>query len=394
MDGCFEGAIGYVKIAIIGCGVVGGGVLKLIEGLQCGITVKRVLDRAPLPSIEDMYTDNIADIINDGEIDAVVECIGGIHPALSFVQASLCAGKHVVTSNKEMVSHAYANLLATAAEHNVQMRFSASVGGGVPWLHNLQRIKRGDRILSLSGIANGTTNYILDAMARGETFEAALAAAQQLGYAEADPTADLMGLDVQRKCAISASVAFDAAIPPDRIPVLGIAGITQRDVAFFASRGLTCKLLMHADRADAGIVAYVEPTLLSQDSLEAHTPTNHNLISLCAQMSGALSFFGQGAGRFPTAQNMVQDLLDIHTRNYTRIHKLAPLSVCCDAELHPYYIRTSQENAVPQDAIDQRVEGDVFITKAITVERAHALAAALYAIDAAAFVAGIPGMAI
>ncbi|MDR0928541.1 MAG: homoserine dehydrogenase, partial [Oscillospiraceae bacterium] len=235
-----------MNIAIIGYGVVGGGVHALLADGRLGIHVKRVLDIRPLPELGALLTDNIADILFNPEIDCVVETMGGMHPALSYATMALRSGKHLVTSNKELISNALMPLLEGAALHNAQLRFGASVGGGVPWLHNLLRQKRGDTLLSIEGVVNGTTNYILDAMTHGMTFEAALAEAQRLGYAEADASADLNGIDAQRKCAISAALAFDTIVEPGDVPTLGIAGVQKADMARFAAKGLTCKLLMYA----------------------------------------------------------------------------------------------------------------------------------------------------
>ena len=377
-----------MNIAIIGLGVVGGGVYELLRDGKTGIHVRHVLDLRAIKNLPDgMLTDNIADIIGDPTVDCVVEAIGGVHPALTFVTAALRAGKHVVTSNKEMISRALAPLLEGAALHGVQLRFSASVGGGVPWLHNLLRQKRGDTILSVYGIVNGTTNYILDAMAHGMDFNTALADAQRMGYAETDATSDLDGLDARRKCAISAALAFDAIVEADDVPTLGIAAIRKVDIETFRQHGLVCKLLMHAERHTDSLSAYVEPTLLGPDNLAAHTPTNHNCITLCSQHSGTLSFYGQGAGRFPTAENIVQDLMDIDAMAVNKGRTPMPLPMDNEAEHHRYYIRTARKELL--DGLAGENWNGALLTEPMSVSALHSLAKEIREMDPDAFFAGL-----
>lgn len=376
-----------MNIAILGYGIVGGGVHEILRDGKLGIHVKRVLDVRPIAGLEDLLTDNIADILGDPSIHCVVETIGGTHPALSFVTSALRTGKHVVTSNKELVSHALAPLAEGAAMHNVQIRFSASVGGGIPWIENLIRQKRSDTLQAVEGIVNGTTNYILDAMAHGAEFADALGEARRLGYAEADASADLDGIDAQRKCAISAAVAFDTIVEPENIPALGIGAIRKADVDILAQKGLVCKLMMHAFRENASICAYVEPTLLAGETMAAHVPTNHNFIMMEGKNIGRLALFGQGAGRFPTAQNIVQDLMDIDARIVFRARSLQPLPVINCNERHRYYARTNQKNQIhPIRAEDW---GDGILTQEVDVAAMHALARKIRQSDPDAFFAGI-----
>lgn len=377
-----------MNVAIIGFGTVGGGVHALLKDGRTGIRVTRVLDIRPIPGLEDLYTDNIADILGDPKIDCILEAIGGVHPALSYVTAALRAGKHVVTSNKELISHALVPLLEGAATHNAQIRFSASVGGGIPWLHNLLRQKRGDRLLSISGVVNGTTNYILDAMEHGMDLDTALMDARRMGYAEVNATADLDGTDAQRKCAISASLAFDTIVEAGDIPTLGIAAIRRLDIDAFTAKGLSCKLQMYAGRTQKGICAYVEPSLLGPDILAAHTPTNYNCITLCGENSGALTFFGQGAGRFPTAENIVQDMLDIRARLTIASPGVLPAVIENEQEKHPYYIRTARKDLLV--GLPGKNWNGAVLTEPMTVVDLHALAGSIREHDPDAFFAGLP----
>lgn len=377
-----------MNIAILGFGTVGGGVYTLLRDGKLGIHVRRVLDIRPIAELEGLLTDNIADIVADPNIDCVVETIGGMHPALSYVTMALRAGKSVVTSNKELISQAIAPLAEGAALHNAQIRFGASVGGGVPWIDNLSMQKRIDTILSVHGIVNGTTNFILDAMHGGAYFEKALDDARELGYAEADASADIDGLDAQRKCAISAAVAFDIIIEPEDIPVAGIATIRNSDIEAFAAKGLTCKSVMFAARTEGGVCAYIEPTLYSRNRLEANTPTNHNLISLHGRNGGHLAFYGEGAGRFPTAVNILRDLQDLAGGGQWLGRSVQPAVVRNEAAAHPYYLRTVSTHAQIA-AVTEAAWGEGVLTRRMSVSEMHTLAMELRDEDPYTFIAGV-----
>lgn len=377
-----------MNIAILGFGTVGGGVYSLLRDGKLGIHVRRVLDIRPIEGLENLLTDNIADIVADPQIDCVVETIGGMHPALNYVTMALRAGKSVVTSNKELVSQAIAPLTEGAAMHNAQIRCGASVGGGVPWIDNLFRQKRIDTILSLDGIVNGTTNFILDAMHKGAQFSRALEQAREMGYAEADASADLEGLDAQRKCAISAAVAFDIIIEPEDIPVAGIASIRPSDIEAFAGEGLVCKSIMCAARTEGGISAYVEPVLFSLGRMEAHTPTNHNFISLRGRHCGHLAFYGEGAGRFPTAVNILRDLQDLAGGGKMPGRNVQPAAVENAAVAHPYYLRTVSRHARLAE-VTERAWGEGVLTRRMSVSEMHTLSMELRDEDPYTFLAGV-----
>ena len=213
-----------MKVAIIGMGVVGRGAYEIIrDELAPDIQVKYVMDLRELDDVDCIVTKDIEQIVTDPEVDLVFESIGGLHPAYEFVTASLKAGKSVVTANKYLISKYYKDLHNIARENNACLEFTPSAGGGIPWLYNLDRVRRCGEIHTIRGIINGTTNYILDRMTRtGDEFEEVLRQAQSFGYAEADPSADIDGLDVQRKCAISVNRAFNVIVSPDDIPTAGI----------------------------------------------------------------------------------------------------------------------------------------------------------------------------
>lgn len=335
-----------MRIGLLGFGVVGGGVYEWCRGRE-DIRVARVLVRSEKPGIGAIATRNVNDILNDPTIDTVVEVMGGLHPAYEYVRAALEAGKHVVTANKALIAAYYTELTTLAAEKGVALRCTAAVGGGIPWLINLERVRRLDEIEWLGGIMNGTSNYIMDAMHKSDVdFAEVLKKAQALGYAEADPSADIDGDDIRRKLVISANIAFDAVLDETAIPVFGIRYVTAKDIANFRTHGFVCKLLACAGTAENGICAYIEPMLVDEHDLEAAVSVNNNLISCQGALLGRQSFYGQGAGRFPTAANVMQDCLDIMAGKREFYAKRAvPAALDGSSEAHPYYVRYDGEDA-------------------------------------------------
>ncbi len=376
-----------MKVAILGFGVVGSGAYETIRDADCGLTVKYILDKRMFPGYEDLVTPDYDKILNDPEVEIVAEAIGGLHPAYEFVSAALRAGKHVISANKHLICHAYRELHELATENNCELRFTPSAGGGIPWLANLRRQKRCDKILSLRGIMNGTTNYILDAMQNlGSDFSDVLATAQELGYAERDPSADIDGWDVRRKCAISASIAFDAVLTEDDVPTFGIRNVTRADMSYFAEIGMVCKLLAFAKEKDGKISAYVEPTLLPSDAVESAIGSNFNCISLTGRRVGPLSFIGQGAGKDPTGSALVQDMLDILDGGYLARPSMATPTMDNTLPKHAYYIRTTAD--IPAAWI-LRSAGTAVITHPLTVAEAHAFADQAMQLDQQLFIAGL-----
>ncbi|MBQ8355215.1 MAG: homoserine dehydrogenase [Oscillospiraceae bacterium] len=300
-----------MKIGLLGFGVVGRGVYDITASRDDMQVVKVVcLEDIQLPDAE--VTRDFQKVLNDDTIDTVVEAMGGLHPAYEFVRASIEAGKNIVTSNKALVATFYDDLLPLAAEKGVAFRCTAAVGGGIGWLSELERVRRVEEVSMVGGIMNGTCNYILDSMTRlGLDYSEALRQAQALGYAEANPSTDVDGIDTWHKLILSSNVAFGVSLEKDSVPAAGISRISAADVANFKAHGLTCKLVSHGTQKDGKYTAYVQPTLFPQGALEAAVPTNFNLITLDGEVSGRQSFYGQGAGRYPTAYNVVQDCVSI-----------------------------------------------------------------------------------
>lgn len=378
-----------MHIGLLGFGVVGGGVWALCAPRD-DLNVKRVLLRSPKEGLpEEVVTFNADDILNDPEIDTVVEVMGGLHPAYEYVTAAMERGKNVVTANKALIAAYYQELTALAEEKGVALRCTAAVGGGIPWLVNLARVKRLDTVCEVGGIMNGTTNFIMDAMHKSPvSFDAILKEAQDLGYAEADPSADIDGDDIRRKLCISANIAFDAVLDETAIPTFGIRTVTAEDIAAFQAHGFVCKLLATAQAAEDGVCAFVEPTLVDKSEPEAAVPANYNLIGYTAEKVGKQTFFGQGAGRFPTASNVMQDCLTVLAGEkgfYTA--KAAPDTLCA-AAAHPYYVRT----AAPDAFLRSRVADDWgtgVVTGAVDVYEMLAWARQQREKDPACFIAAI-----
>ena len=300
-----------MRIGLLGFGVVGRGVYELTAAREDMQVAKVVcLEDVTLPDAE--VTRDFQSILNDDSIDTVVEAMGGLHPAYEFVRAAMEAGKHIVTSNKALVATFYDELMPLAQEKGLSFRCTAAVGGGIGWLSELERSRRAQKLEQVRGIMNGTCNYVLDSMTRlGLDYGEALEQAQSLGYAEANPSTDVEGIDTWHKTILSANVAFGISVNREQVPVCGIDKILAEDVAAFAEHGMVCKLIGAATRGEAGISACVQPTLFAKGTLEAAVPANYNLITFRGESSGIMSFYGQGAGRYPTAYNVVQDCVDL-----------------------------------------------------------------------------------
>lgn len=378
-----------MNIGLLGCGVVGGGILDFCAE-RTDLSVAKVLVRRERPELGALAVTDIAAITGDSSIGIVVEVMGGLHPAYEYICAAIEAGKHVVTANKAVVAAYYPQLTALARQHGVALRCTAAVGGGIPWLVNLERCKRLDRVVSVGGIMNGTSNFIMDAMhASPVSFPDILKKAQDLGYAEADPSADIDGDDIRRKLAISANVAFDALIDEEAIPTFGIRTVTDGDIAAFQRRGFVCKLLAAAQLSKEGICAWIEPTLVESHALEAAVPQNFNLITYYGESIGRQSFFGQGAGRYPTAYNVVQDCIDIlgGQRSFYAAD-MAPAHLDLAGEAHPYYVRTEGHDDWLDSITVDRWENGV-VTSAVSVGKMIAWAKHRLKADPTCFIAGI-----
>lgn len=382
-----------MKVAVLGYGTVGFGVyemLKKANGLEAG----PVLVRAGKED-EPFKVSSIEAITADGSVEAVAEVMGGVEPAFTYAYAAIKAGKHFVTSNKALVAAKGTELAKLAEENHVAFLFSAACGGGVPFLHNMALSIESDEITSVGGILNGTTNFMLDNMQSSNlSYEDALADAQRLGYAEADPTADVTGLDALRKIMLACAVAFNQ-LPIDGLLNEGIDSFTADDVAYLKSEGLTCRLIASGGKnVDGSVYAYVEPVLFEQNAAECSVKKNFNMAKYEGKNCGKIQMFGQGAGRWPTASAVLRDLSDICAGRMTMMKPSCTLvSAKNDGCSHSYLVRLSSDASFPLPVKDDAlsiVSGYRYLTtEAVSVSAMHACAKSLREKGVSVFFAAI-----
>ena len=347
------------KIAILGLGTVGSGVAEVLSKNAASITkkagepveVKYILGRHDYPDspYRDLVVQDFSIIENDPEVTVVAEVIGGKDAAREYTLRALKAGKSVVTSNKEVVAEYGDEFFALAREKNLNYLYEASVGGGIPIIRPLGSCLAANEITEIYGILNGTTNYILTKMIKeGLSFDTALKQAQEKGYAEADPTADVEGFDACRKICILASLSFGRHVYPAEVPTTGITGVTAEDVALAEASGMKIKLLGRAiHQEDGKVVAYVAPHLLPEDHQLAGVEDVFNGIVVCGDAIGDVMFYGRGAGKLPTASAVSADIIDaVKHKNRRKSMDWQPggKDVVGDFRALPlkWYIRTSE----------------------------------------------------
>ncbi len=310
-----------INVAVLGFGTVGSGVVELIDmnkkhisaKLENELNVKYILDIRDFPDspYKDKFVKDFSVIENDPDIKVVAEVIGGATFAYDYTVRALKAGKSVVTSNKELVAQKGYELLALAKEHNVNYFFEASVGGGIPLIRPMHRCMAANEITEFYGILNGTTNFILTKMIEDNMpFEAALKTAQELGYAEADPTADVEGIDACRKMCILSSLAFGHHVYPKDVYAEGISKISLDDVAIADEKGYSIKLIGQAENYGDSIKAMVSPALVPHTSLLSGVKDVFNSVLIKGNAVGDVFLCGRGAGKLPTASAVVADILD------------------------------------------------------------------------------------
>ena len=357
-----------MRIGLLGFGVVGRGVYDLTaERSDMQVAKVVCLEEVNLPDAE--VTKDFQSVLNDDSIDTVVEAMGGLHPAYEFVKAAIEAGKNIITSNKALVATFYDELIPLAKEKGVFFRCTAAVGGGIGWLSELERARRIQTIEQVGGIMNGTCNYILDSMTRlGLGYDEALSQAQALGYAEANPTTDVDGIDTWHKLILSSNIAFGISLDNESVPAAGIRHITAQDVASFKEHGYVCKLVSTGMMEEGKLSAFVQPTLFNQGEPEAAVPANYNLITLIGSASGRMSFYGQGAGRYPTAYNVVQDCADVLCGK--GFYSPYGGKVAADNTLtRRFYVRGDQDAWLEENT--QETWNGAVVTKAVAVADMH-----------------------
>ena len=319
-----------MNVAILGFGVVGSGVAEVIsqnaehikENSNVSLKVTKILDIRDFPESEfaPLLTKSFDDILNDDSIDIVCETMGGVTPAFDFVSACLKKGKHVVSSNKELVATRGFELLETARENNVNFLFEASVGGGIPIIRPLSRCLAGNNVNEVAGILNGTSNFILTKMiVDGMSFSDALKLAQDKGYAEKDPTADVEGLDAMRKICILASLCFGTHVYPKGIYTEGISKVTLEDVAYAESCDSVIKLIARAKKlSENKITVMVTPCFVKNSSMLSGVSGVFNACLVRGDMTGDVLMYGKGAGKLATASAVVGDVIDCASNNKER----------------------------------------------------------------------------
>lgn len=363
-----------MMIGLLGCGVVGSGVKRIVDEAYTSETaslcIKKILVKEGHRSNDKRETCNIDDILNDSDIDTVVECIGGLEPAHTYVKKVLEAHKNAVTSNKKMLAVYGWELFSLAKRNHVCLLYEASVAGGIPWMKEISRIRRIDDIVSFEGIMNGTTNYILSSMNEEKTdFGSALHKAQELGYAERDPSDDIDGLDVRYKTALTAMSAFDVSVNPEDIPCFGIRYMKEEDMQFAQSEGLNIKLLGRGKKENDRVTLNVMPCFIKDKNVLAHIQSNYNAVSCVSETLGKAMFIGQGAGSLPTAHAIVQDLLDLQYKCISPVHAMKKVSLKYDKE-GIFYIRTKCN----VDAIAHQKAGkNAILTEKVSLEKAVSL---------------------
>ncbi len=312
-----------VSIGLLGLGVVGSGVIKLIEDYQedlahqlgCGVNVKKVLvrdiEKARKVNIDEaILTTDPSDVLNNSEIDVIIEVMGGVEEARGYLLEAFAAKKHIITANKDLIALHGPELEAAAHENGCDLFYEASVGGGIPLLRGLTDGLVSDRIEKVMGIVNGTTNYILTKMdTEGASYEDALKEAQDLGFAESDPTADVDGLDAARKMVILARLAFLTDVELDDVEVRGISNVSQSDLQYGKQLGYTMKLIGFASRDQQNIEVSVQPTFLADSHPLAGVKNEYNAVYVNGEAVGETMFYGPGAGSLPTATAVMADVV-------------------------------------------------------------------------------------
>jgi len=364
-----------MEVAILGYGVVGSGVAEVLRKNRMSIAtrageeirVKRILEIRDIPDSPDreFFTKNPDDIFNDPDISVVIETIGGTKAAHEYTKRAFASGKNVVTSNKELVAAHGPELLKMARDNGVKYLFEASVGGGIPIIRPLEQCLAANVIDGITGILNGTTNFILSKMRReGKDFAEALRNAQQNGYAEADPTADIEGYDTCRKLAILSSIAYNEFIDYRNIYTEGISKISFEDIQYAQAMDSVIKLVAVSRRLNGKVFARVSPVILSNDHPLANVEDVFNAIVVKGDAIGDAMFYGQGAGKLPTASAVVADIIDIarHADSrrslvWKRREENNVLDIL-DSETR-YFVRVSSRNRDEAAKLIERVFGEV-----------------------------------
>lgn len=378
------------EIAVIGFGVVGGGVVSLIDENASAICeaageelhVKYILDLRDFP--DSPYADRVVHdvelLLNDPDVALIVETMGGVNPALDFSRRALAAGKHVITSNKELVAKHGKELMDLAAEKGVAYLYEASVGGGIPEIRSMRTSLAGDVIDAVSGILNGTTNYILTRMRDGGiSFEEALAEAQQLGYAEKDPSADIHGFDVQRKIMILTAVATGFIVKEEDVYTETMSKITVADMDAAKRIGGAVRLIGSFRREGEGAAISVCPRIVMNDNPLAHINDVYNGVSATGRLTGDVLYYGRGAGRYPTAGSVIADVIAAVNGAYKcaarRIWEYAPAGFVRDFAESTCRMYIRVDGALREEVLESAAMlfGDITVPEGVPADKTEIL---------------------
>jgi len=379
-----------IGIGLMGLGVIGSGVAKVLmekpdtlaRAAGSPLVLKKVLEQdlskhGSMRIEPHLFTTQFAEVVSHPEIDIVIELIGGEHPAVEYIRECLISGKHVVTANKEVMAKHGCELLVLAQEHQVALRYEASVGGGIPLIAPFQQDLVANHISAIYAILNGTTNYILTQMAKeGLDFSVALKQAQELGYAEANPANDVDGVDAAYKLAILATIAFNTEIRMENVYHEGISRLQARDFRYARELGCAIKLLAIAKRTGESIEARVHPVFIPEDSLLAKVDGVYNAIQVEGDLVGKVIFYGEGAGPSATSSALVSDVINI-AQNINREASNAPRlpfesgqTVRPMAEIETrYYVRMSVADQPGVLAQISKILGDQLISISSVIQK-------------------------
>jgi homoserine dehydrogenase len=379
-----------IGIGLMGLGVIGSGVVKVLMGKSETLTreagsklvLKKVLEKdvakhGSLGIERGIFTTQFNDLVGNPGIDIVVELIGGEQPAFEYIRQALTSGKHVVTANKEVMSKHWGELLAVARDHQVALRYEASVGGGIPLIAPFQEDLVANDLSAIYAIVNGTTNYILTRMAKeGLDFSVALKRAQELGYAEADPTKDIEGVDAAYKLAILATIAFGTEVKPENVYNEGISRLKARDFRYARELGYAIKLLAIAKRVEDSIEARVHPVFIPEDSLLAKVDGVYNAIRVEGDLVGKVIFYGEGAGPRATSSAVASDIIKIAQGINSGIISVPRASFASGRTVKPmadietrYYMRMSVADQAGVLAQISKILGDHAISISSVIQK-------------------------
>lgn len=374
-----------INIGLLGFGTVGSGVYELITNYKAlknhtdeevvisKILIKDLSKKRNSKVPKELFTDNFREVVDNPQIDIIIEAISGFNPAYTFLVESLERGKHVVTANKAVVAKHLKSLLVLAEKNHKGFFFEASVGGGIPIIKPLKHHSAFNEMKEVKGILNGTSNFILTQMNDNDlTFEGALTLAQQLGYAETDPSDDIKGYDVRRKLAILSSIAFKKQVSEEMITCRGIDYVTSFDMSIFKTMDCTVKLLGKAINSNNRVSASVEPVLMKNDSSLSKIKNACNLISVTGNIVGELQFVGEGAGKNPTANAIICDVIDILGESYKHdnlLSKKLDSTVTIQHVASKYYVRLSPYNYNYKVTLVKALEEKSWIKKVLSYDK-------------------------